>query len=180
MGDFDEKALINEVVSRHDKHAFDLIVKKYQSCVRRFFLNQTMGDQQLSDDLAQDTFIKVYLNLAQFRGESAFLTWIYRIAYNVFYDYHKKNRPTTGIDNSLYARAGRSKDSNLSLDLYAALAILNEAERACITLQLMEGEPIKEIAKVTNLAEGTVKSLLFRAKGKLTSYLKQNGYDGKR
>ena len=56
----------------HDKKAFDALVVKYQAAVRRFFLSQTLGDAQLSDDLAQDTFIKAYTNIGRFRGLSGF------------------------------------------------------------------------------------------------------------
>ena len=60
-----------------------------------FFLHQTLGDTELSDDLAQETFIKAYTNLASFKNLSSFSTWLYRIAYNIFYDYirSKKKRP---------------------------------------------------------------------------------------
>ena len=59
-------SLVTQVVVLHNKSAFDQLVRKYQSQVRRFFLNQTCGDKELSDDLAQDTFIKAYTNLKSF------------------------------------------------------------------------------------------------------------------
>ena len=71
----------------HDRTSFDLLVRKYQSPIRGFFLRQTVGDAQLSDDLAQDTFVKAYTHLSGFRGTASFSTWLYRIAYNVWYDY---------------------------------------------------------------------------------------------
>lgn len=84
MGDI---SLVAQVVVFHNTRAFDQLVKKYQSPVRQFFLHQTCGDSELSDDLAQDTFIKAYTNIASFKNLSSFSTWLYRIAYNVFYDY---------------------------------------------------------------------------------------------
>ena len=81
MGDI---SLVAQVVVFHNTRAFDQLVKKYQSPVRRFFLHQTCGDSELSDDLAQDTFIKAYTNIASFKNLSSFSTWLYRIAYNVF------------------------------------------------------------------------------------------------
>ena len=77
---------ISQVVIAVDRRAFDRVVCKYQSSVRRFLLNLTAGDSMLSDDLAQETFIKAYLNIRSFQGISAFSTWLFRIAYNVFYD----------------------------------------------------------------------------------------------
>lgn len=79
-------SLVTKVVMLHDRKSFDLLVRKYQSPIRGFFLRQTLGDAQLSDDLAQDTFVKAYTHLSGFRGTASFSTWLYRIAYNVWYD----------------------------------------------------------------------------------------------
>lgn len=85
----DDLSLIQQVAELHDKTAFDRLVRKYQSPIRRFFLHQTLEDAQLSDDLAQDTFIRAYTSIGTFRGSAAFSTWLFRIAYNVFYDYRR-------------------------------------------------------------------------------------------
>lgn len=180
MSKQDDFSLVQQVTVFHDKQAFNQLVVKYQSPIRRFLLTQTRGDESLSDDLAQDTFVKAYTRLDQFKGQSAFSTWLYRIAYNVFYDYTRRKKETEGIDiSSVSNRHSKTTDSNLKMDLYEALDILTEHERLCVTLQLMEGEPIDKIAEITGLAVGTVKSHLFRGKQKLTTYLKENGYDGK-
>ena len=68
-------------------------------------------------------------------------------------------------------------DSNLKMDIYDALSRLNDSERSCVSLQLIDGYPINRIAEITGMAEGTVKSHIFRGKKKLSNYLKQNGYD---
>ena len=83
MADLNDISLVTQVAVFHNKKAFDQLVRKYQSPVRRFFLNQTLGDEQLSDDLAQDTFIKAYVNITKFKGLASFSTWLFRIAYNV-------------------------------------------------------------------------------------------------
>ena len=95
MGDI---SLVAQVVVFHNTRAFDQLVKKYQSPVRRFFLHQTCGDSELSDDLAQDTFIKAYTNIASFKNLSSFSTWLYRIAYNVFYDYIRSRKEMADLD----------------------------------------------------------------------------------
>ena len=163
----------------HNKRAFDQLVRKYQSPVRRFFLNQTLGDEQLSDDLAQETFLKAYLNITKFRGLSSFSTWLMRIAYNVFYDDVRARKQTEDVDTSISAlrQSASAGDSNLKMDIYAALALLKPDERTCITLQLIDGYPIDQISKITGVPENTVKSHLRRGKEKMTIYLKQNGYD---
>lgn len=124
----DDLSLIQQVAELHDKTAFDRLVRKYQSPIRRFFLHQTLGDAQLSDDL----------------------------------------------DAVRPAAAGA--DRSLGMDVYGALARLPDAERTCVTLQLVDGYPIERIAAITGMAEGTVKSHLFRGKQKLTAFLRQNGY----
>ena len=63
------------------------------------------------------------------------------------------------------------------MDIYHALALLSENERTCITLQIIEGEPIDRIVEITGMAQGTVKSHLFRGKQKLSTFLRQNGYE---
>ena len=178
MAELSDISLVTQVAVFHNKKAFDQLVRKYQSPVRRFFLNQTMGDEQLSDDLAQDTFIKAYVNITKFRGMSSFSTWLMRIAYNVFYDDVRARKQTDDIDSSAAVRLSSSSgDSNLKMDIYAALALLKPDERMCITLQLIDGYPIDQISKITGIGENTVKSHLKRGKEKMANYLKDNGYD---
>ncbi len=202
MVEFNDIALVTQVAVFRNKKAFDQLVRKYQSPVRRFFLNQTLGDEQLSDDLAQETFIKAYVNITKFRGMASFSTWLMRIAYNVFYDEVRKRK----VETVSFEEGGRRKEegdyshpqiyrqncslqqdyshssflvppSSLKMDIHQALALLKPDERTCITLQLIDGYPIDQIAKITGIAENTVKSHLRRGKEKMANYLKQNGYD---
>lgn len=169
-------ALVTQVTMMGNRRAFDQLVVRYQSPVRRFFLHQTLGDASLSDDLAQDTFIKAWRNIDSFRAMSSFQTWLMRIAYNVFYDYVRSRKTTSDIDNVAEPMTNGNSNPSLQMDLYHALSLLKPDERTCITLQLVDGYKIEQIAKITNMKEGTVKSILFRGKEKLTKYLKQNGY----
>ena len=178
MAELSDISLVTQVAVFHNKRAFDQLVRKYQSPVRRFFLNQTLGDEQLSDDLAQETFIKAYVNITKFRGMASFSTWLFRIAYNVHYDYVRSLRQTDDIDTSRAVKnSSVSSDENLKMDLYKALSLLKPDERTCITLQLIDGHQIDKIAEITGLPENTVKSHLIRGKEKMVNYLKQNGYD---
>ena len=187
-------SLVAQVAVFGNGRAFDELVRRYQSPVRRFFLSQTLGDSQLSDDLAQDTFIKAYTNIRSFRGLASFQTWLMRIAYNVFYDNCRKmrndklemrnvndkmkNDHSSFLTSLTEVKATSSiTHSSFKMDLYAALALLKPDERTCITLQLIDGYDIAGIAKITGLKEGTVKSHLSRGKEKLATYLRQNGYD---
>lgn len=171
--------LVTQVVVFGNKRAFDALLRKYQSQVRRFLLGLTVGDSQLADDLAQETFIKAYMNIGKFRGLSSFSTWIMRIAYNTHYDYLRTHHQTEDADTPAVAArsGGTTADCALGMDILKALATLKSEERTCITLQLIEGQPIDKIASITGMTSGTVKSHLHRGKDKLTTYLKNNGYE---
>ncbi len=171
--------LVTQVVVFGNKRAFDALLRKYQSQVRRFLLGLTVGDSQLADDLAQETFIKAYMNIGKFRGLSSFSTWIMRIAYNTHYDYRRTHHQTEDADTPAVAArsGGTTTDCALGMDILNALATLKPEERTCITLQLIEGQPIDKIASITGMTSGTVKSHLHRGKEKLTTYLKNNGYE---
>ncbi len=175
MAQLSDISLVAQVAVFHNKRAFDQLVRKYQSPVRRFFLAQTLGDTQLSDDLAQDTFIKAYTRIASFKGMAGFQTWLMRIAYNVLYDYRRSLKQTTDVDQQV-ARFSSEPPTGLKMDLYKALALLKPDERTCITMQLIDGLPIDEIADIMQLPQGTVKSHLSRGKKQLANYLKNNGY----
>ena len=158
MAEFSDISLVTQVAVFRNKKAFDQLVRKYQSPVRRFFLNQTL--------------------ITKFRGMSSFSTWLMRIAYNVFYDEVRARHQTEDVDTSVtVARQTVSANDTLKMDIYAALALLKPDERTCITLQLIDGYPIDQISKVTGIAENTVKSHLRRGKEKMANYLKENGYD---
>ena len=167
-------SLVTQVAVSGNRRAFDELVRRYQSLIRRFFLHQTLGDSQLSDDLAQDTFLKAYTHISMFHGLASFQTWLMRIAYNVFYDYTRSRKQTSDIDDVQKQTAASS--IAVKLDVYAALALLKPDERTCITLQLIDGYDIRQIAEITQMKEGTVKSHLSRGKEKMANYLRKNGY----
>ena len=181
MSQLNDIALVTQVVVFRNTRAFDQLVRKYQSPVRRFFLNLTCGDRELSDDLAQETFLKAYTNIASFKNLSSFSTWLYRIAYNEFYDYLRSRKETDDLD-TLQVDAQysvRQEDIGQKMDLYRALAMLKDIERTCITLFYMEDQSIEKISGITGCPTGTVKSHLSRAKDKMAAYLKKNGYGRK-
>lgn len=170
-----DMTLIARLAIGGDKKAFDQLVRKYQSRVRKFFLAQTLGDSQLSDDLAQDTFVKAYTHIRSFHGTSSFGTWLMRIAYNTYYDHCRSLHPTTDIDNITHPDITPT-DTIIRRDIYEALARLSETQRTCITMQLIDGRQIDEIADITNIPLGTVKSHLKRGKDLMVQFLKSNGY----
>ncbi|HCV15689.1 MAG TPA: RNA polymerase subunit sigma-70 [Rikenellaceae bacterium] len=158
---------------------FEKQVKLNQEPLRRFLINLCDGNLSLADDIAQEAFIKAYLNMNTFFGRSKFSTWLFRIAYNCFCDNKRISQRYTNTEiNEGKLYSSESTDSKYqNQELYLALTKLNEKERSCILLFYMEDKPIKEISIITGINENTVKSHLSRAKSNLETHLKSIGYE---
>lgn len=113
--------------------------------------------------------------------ESLRFSQIYFLAICLFYDYLRTRKETDSLEtrrvDAQYST--QQNDIGRQMDIYRALNMLKETERTCITLFYMEDQSIEKIADITGYPTGTVKSHLSRAKEKMATYLKQNGYDGK-
>jgi len=173
-------------VQQGDKSAYDLLVIKYQHKIIQL-VNRYVKDQSEAQDVAQETFIKAYRALANFRGDSAFYTWLYRIAINT-------------AKNYLVARTRRGSDSELDIDdeeqvhninelkgldtpeqmllndeiietIRSAIEKLPEEMRIAITLREFEGMSYEEIAEAMDCPVGTVRSRIFRAREAIDSKL---------
>lgn len=173
----EELKLVARCTLLDDRRAFGRLVEEYQTGIRRFLLN-LCGDPPLSEDLAQETFLKAYMAIRTFRGLSGFRTWLYRIACNEFYSWSRKRREelcpddgrgTTPAD-SLPDETPDSTDTRM--DVQRAIRSLGDAERTAVVLFYMEDKPVKEIAAIMSMPEGTVKSHLSRAKAHLAQLLK--------
>jgi len=118
--------------------------------------------------------------MASFKNLSSFSTWLYRIAYNIFYDYIRSRKESVGLDTREVDcfHCTEQENTGQKMDIYQSLKTLKEVERTCITLFYMEDVSIDKIAGILDCPTGTVKSHLSRGKEKLSTYLKQNGYDG--
>ena len=132
-------------------------------------LNLTLGDAALTDDLAQETFIKAYLSIRGFKGLSKFKTWLYRIAYNEFYSYTRQHREEAAeaIDTSTPISTAQIDASDARMDIVHCMATLSETERTVVLLFYLEDQPIKKIADITSLRPNTIKSHLSRARAKM-------------
>ena len=179
--------LIAQVVSTGSHKAFAKLVEAHQAPVRRFLLRLTHGDAMTADDLAQETFIRAWQHIRDFRGLSGFETWLMRIAYRLFLDEQRKAKEQTlSIDDTAVAAqpaafmaqspAYAVPGAGLRMDIDKAMATLSTDERTCVTLQCIEGYSIRDIASITQLNENTIKSHLARGKRHLAEYLRGNGY----
>ncbi|MBP4039940.1 MULTISPECIES: RNA polymerase sigma factor RpoE [Aeromonas] len=168
-----------ERVQRGDKNAFNLLVRKYQhkvvNLVARYVNNP--GDVP---DVAQEAFIKAYRALPTFRGESAFYTWLYRIAVNTAKNYltsQGRRPPSSDVeaDEAEFYGGGEALQEvatpeNLALTdeikrtVFTAIEALPEDLRTAITLREMEGLSYEEIAEIMDCPVGTVRSRIFRAR----------------
>jgi RNA polymerase sigma-70 factor (ECF subfamily) len=179
--------LLVERVQKGDKQAFDLLINKYQhrivSLVARY-----VNDQTEAQDVAQEAFIKAYRAIGNFRGDSAFYTWLYRIAINTAKNWlvAQKRRPPASdidaVDAEQYDIESRLKErgtpenellrEEISNTVYGTIAELPEDLRTAIMLREMEGMSYEEIATTMECPIGTVRSRIFRAREAIDEQLR--------
>ncbi len=158
---------------------FEQQVLNNQEPLRRFLLNLCNGDSALSDDIAQDAFIKAYLNLNSFNGLSKFSTWLFRIAYNCYCDNKRVSQrySSVQIEDKILTSPETTDNKYKNQELYMALAKLNEKERLIVLLFYMEDKSLKDVSKITDIPLNTVKSHISRAKIHMSEHLKSIGYE---
>ena len=169
-----DAVLVARALAGDDRHAFAELTRRHQSAVRSLLRRLTRNDHALADDLAQDTFLQVYRNLRQFRGEAKFATWIYRIAYNAFLAHVRSAHPEEELPDQLPeddTGPSLAQASAMRMDLAKALAGLSEGERAAIVQCYYQDLSHEEAAFVLGCPLGTVKTNVLRAKQKLRSLL---------
>lgn len=164
--------LIARTVAADDPRAFEQLVLRYQSLVRGF-LRQLAPEG--ADDLAQETFLKAYRRLAHFRGDAKFSTWLIAIAYNELRQAQRRWSHQRRVVSALRlepdaAEAVAPADVH---DLPKLLAWLDEDERVVMVLSYAHEYSHSEIARVTGLPLGTVKSKLNRAKARILARLNE-------
>ncbi len=174
----DDQRLV-ERVQNGDKRAFDVLVLKYQHKIVNLVMRY-VRDQTEALDITQEAFIKAYRALPKFRGDSAFYTWLYRIAINTAKNHivSMKRRPmeyeldlqeSGGYESHAQLRDFDSPDriaqrEELRMALQTAINVLPEELRAAIVLREIEGMSYEEIATAMNCPVGTVRSRIFRAR----------------
>lgn len=172
-------------VRRGDRAAFDLLVIKYQSRVAAI-ISRYIYDSQDVMDLTQESFVKAYRAMDRFRGDSAFYTWLYRIAVNTAKNYleSRARRPQGSADSSdaeNYDEGGRLRDiatperllqrEQLQQALQGAIAALPEELRSAFLLREYDGLSYDDIARILECPIGTVRSRIFRARDAVDRHL---------
>lgn len=169
----EETRLLALCMCSDNREAFSRLVELHQQGLRRFLMNLCGGDLMLTDDLAQDTFLKAWISIRLFRGLSGFRTWLYRIALNEYISYRRSrsncmlNEASDAADLHLASPVDAERRADAGIDARTMLAQLSESEKTISLLFYLEELPIKEIVKITGMAEGTVKSHLSRARKKM-------------
>jgi len=154
---------------------FETIYKTYWQKVFRLCMGY-VNDRDTAKDLAQETFIKVWKQLPQFRNESSIGTWIFRIASNTCLRQIQKERKMSKSELPLEIKDEIS-ETNIEKDiqfLYQCISELKEVERIIISLEL-EDMNQKEIAEIVGLSEGNIRVKIYRIKEKLTQKFNKNG-----
>lgn len=185
----EEDSRLVERFKSGEQGAFDELVKRHYQRVCNIIFH-TVGRALSVEDLAQEVFIKAHNALPHYRGESAFSTWIYRIAVNVSLDELRRHKRRHLFS---FIRPGESETSRPEFEqavpspnqpdraleekelaevLQAAMRTLPDKHRVVFTLRDVEGFSYQEIAKILRCSIGTVKSRLFYARAKLRDYLR--------
>lgn len=176
-----------ERVQRGETRAFDLLVSRYQQRLASL-LGRYIADPAEREDVAQETLLRAYRGLSRFRGESAFYTWLYRIAVNTARNHQASagRRPSSGgadpaeaegFDDGVLLRDTDTPEGNAAMGevsqaIQAALASMPETLRRAITLREYEGLSYEEIATFMDCPIGTVRSRIARARTLIDEFVR--------
>ena len=152
--------------STGDQRAFRVLVGRYENSLRSFL--SRLADAQVADDLSQEAFVKAWLGLKRFRGESQFSTWIHAIGWRCFLDHARKNRVRRPLPDE---SPTVSHTTDAALDVERLLNGLTAAERAALVLCEGHGWSHTEAAVILAIPLGTLKSVIKRAKEKCRARL---------
>jgi RNA polymerase sigma-70 factor (ECF subfamily) len=160
-----------EACQRGDREAFDRLVERYQRDVYRLCYRY-VNNHHDANDLAQESFLKAYRAIGRFRGDSAFSTWLYRIAVNTCLNFRALRKlPSEPLEDDVAdVRRGvsdRMEQDELSEQVREAVSRLPEKQRATLILKIYHDLTHEEVAQILGSSVGTVKANLFHALGNL-------------
>lgn len=164
-----------------DVNAFAFLVEKYKHMVFTLAI-RIIKSREEAEEISQDVFVKSFQKLSNFKGDSKFSTWLYKIAYNTSLDELRRNKKHVRLENIENINDGDLEKVQDALEflqeeerkkvIKKALLKLDEVQRSILTLFYFEELPLKEISKIVNLSPDNVKIKLFRSRKKLFSILK--------
>jgi RNA polymerase sigma-70 factor (ECF subfamily) len=177
-----------ELVSRtlENKQAFAAIVRRYEDPLLRYIIRMGCRDSSAAQDLLQEVFIKTYLHLNDYDHSLQFSSWIYRIAHNEIVSSFRKERSRPSVleqekDFFLFEKvidevglSAQDETPHTSAEIKAAVDRLDPRSRDVIILKFFEEKRYEEISDILHLPQGTVATLINRAKKKIKSFLEEN------
>ena len=179
----DSDSLLIEKAKKGNEGAFNFLMNKYYPRVYASLFSFTKSKED-SEDLAQQTFIKVWQQIKSFRGDSAFFTWVYRIAINLAKNYvassgYKKQKVNSSIDQLEIDISSSENIESMLIhtqsidDIKDFINSMPEALKTAFTLRESEGKSYEEISIITETPIGTVRSRIFRARESIVDYMKK-------
>lgn len=167
-----DASLLARVVKDDDRAAFELLVRRYQSPLRHFLRRLTHQNAECADDLAQETFLQVFMSIETYQGAAKFSTWLYRIAYSTFLNDQRKEIQGSEFDEMRHSpRHDASETVAGESDVDLALRRLSVRQRAVFDLHYTQGLTHQEVASALELPLGTIKSDLTRGRTQLKAIL---------
>ena len=179
----DSDSLLVEKVKEGNEGAFNFLMNKYYPRVYASLFSFTKSKED-SEDLAQQTFVKVWQQIQSFRGDSAFFTWVYRIAINLAKNYvassgYKKQKVNSSIDQLEIDISSNENIESMLIhsqyvdDIKDFINTMPEALKTAFTLRESEGKSYEEISIITETPIGTVRSRIFRARESIVDFMKK-------
>jgi len=179
----DSDSLIVEKVKEGNEGAFNFLMNKYYPRVYASLFSFTKSKED-SEDLAQQTFVKVWQQIQSFRGDSAFFTWVYRIAINLAKNYvassgYKKQKVNSSIDQLEIDISSNENIESILIhnqsvdDIKDFINTMPESLKTAFTLRESEGKSYEEISIITETPIGTVRSRIFRARESIVDFMKK-------
>ena len=179
----DSDSLLVEKAKEGNEGAFNFLMNKYYPRVYASLFSFTKSKED-SEDLAQQTFVKVWQQIQSFRGDSAFFTWVYRIAINLAKNYvvssgYKKQKVNSSIDQLEIDISSNENIESILIhsqsldDIKDFINTMPEALKTAFTLRESEGKSYEEISIITETPIGTVRSRIFRARESIVDFMKK-------
>ena len=179
----DSDSLLVEKAKEGNEGAFNFLMNKYYPRVYASLFSFTKSKED-SEDLAQQTFVKVWQQIQSFRGDSAFFTWVYRIAINLAKNYvvssgYKKQKVNSSIDQLEIDISSNENIESMLIhsqsieDIRDFINTMPEALKTAFTLRESEGKSYEEISIITETPIGTVRSRIFRARESIVEYMRK-------
>ncbi len=176
-----DQLLIDQILGG-DKQIFSVLVDRYKNLVFTLCL-RLLKNREEAEEVAQDSFVKIYKSLNKFKGEAKFSTWVYRVTYNNCLDFLKAKKrklqelsvdaydgfEIEDLDNAIDILEEKERESAI----LSCINMLNEDDAFLLTLHYYEDQSVKEIAEIMNLSVANVKVKLYRGRKQLAVFLKR-------